>query len=249
MSGFINEQHARIFAETSGIPGPQMPGDTELLFELGYRSGDVILEVGTYAGRSAVAELKGALSAGKRPQYFGIDISYIAINDTVRTLKRSGLYKRALIFNGDIAAFRQQFKISPSMVFLDGDHEYDGIRSDLEHIARIVRPGTPIACHDYLNQDTPGVKRAVDEWVLEGWAAPTQTSGCSILLRASEKCTDGSAAKMTYITFQLARMRVALDRSERSFDRAAPKWIMGLRRSFKLRTKMKWLASQITRRI
>lgn len=188
MGKFINSEHASAFDDTKDIPGWQMPGDTEMLFELGYKSGDAILEIGTFGGRSAVAALKGALSAGRRPAYYGVDIDHTSIDQTRKTLERFDLLKTATLFEGDIASFVQRFCIAPTMVFVDGDHAYDGVRHDLRTLAALVTPGTPIMCHDYLNPDTPGVARAVDEWIRRGWASAVRTDGCSVLLTASSKC-------------------------------------------------------------
>lgn len=56
-------------------------------------------------------------------------------------------------------------------VYLDGDHSYDGVRSDLHEAARVVKPGGWIAGHDYemnprkaMHHYNFGVKAAVDEF-------------------------------------------------------------------------------------
>ncbi len=45
-------------------------------------------------------------------------------------------------------------------VFIDGDHRYDAVRSDILNWRSRVRPGGILCGHDYNNKD---VKRAVDE--------------------------------------------------------------------------------------
>lgn len=47
------------------------------------------------------------------------------------------------------------------MVFIDGDHTYEGIMFDL-YLARDKSP--LIACHDYGEQSCPGVREALDEF-------------------------------------------------------------------------------------
>ena len=85
----------------------------------------------------------------------------------------------------------EQYSISPTMVFVDGDHRYAGIKSDLALLARYVRPGVPVLCHDYLNPDNGkpelGVRQAVDEWVQDGYARWMGGFGCSGLLDATGK--------------------------------------------------------------
>ena len=75
------------------------------------------------------------------------------------------------------------------MVFVDGDHRYSGIKSDLALLAQYLQPGVPILCHDYLNSDNGkpemGVKRAVDEWVQDGFGRLMGSFGCSRAIRSS----------------------------------------------------------------
>jgi hypothetical protein len=51
----------------------------------------------------------------------------------------------------------------PGFVYLDGDHEYEAIRADLEAWYPLVVPGGILAGHDYVGE-CPGVRRAVDEF-------------------------------------------------------------------------------------
>src|SRR5690348_6649214 len=97
---FINDQHSGVFEATSHIEGWQVPADSQKLFELGYYAGDVILEIGTYGGRSATAALLGALSnpARRSPQYYGIDIAPDAVARTGTALKQNNLDKFALLY-------------------------------------------------------------------------------------------------------------------------------------------------------
>jgi hypothetical protein len=60
---------------------------------------------------------------------------------------------------------------SLDMIYIDGDHEYEGVRKDLEMAYKKVKPGGWIMGHDYeMNMEkakteyTFGVKKAVDEF-------------------------------------------------------------------------------------
>ena len=53
---------------------------------------------------------------------------------------------------------------SLDLVFIDADHSYKGVKSDLEAWGPKVRPGGVLAGHDYEQPDFPGVKQAVDEF-------------------------------------------------------------------------------------
>ncbi|MCS7261539.1 MAG: class I SAM-dependent methyltransferase [Anaerolineae bacterium] len=51
-------------------------------------------------------------------------------------------------------------------MFVDGDHSYEGVRSDIECWLPKVLEGGVVAFHDY--RWSPGVKKAVDEIVQNG---------------------------------------------------------------------------------
>jgi len=48
------------------------------------------------------------------------------------------------------------------MVFIDGSHDYDSVKEDIECWEPLIRSGGIISGHDYLNKGY-GVKKAVDE--------------------------------------------------------------------------------------
>ncbi|SDS26661.1 glycosyltransferase [Opitutus sp. GAS368] len=168
---FINVEHREIYEKTKHLPGWQSPGDAFKLYEMGYHAGDVILEIGTYGGRSATAELRGALAnpaRTARPQFYGIDIEASSIARTRGTLADECLSDYCHLFHGTLQDFVQRWDIAPTMVFLDGDHSYEGVMADLATLSRYLRPGTPVLVHDFLNPDNAtgaiGVRRAVEEW-------------------------------------------------------------------------------------
>ncbi len=191
-SAHINTEHAGIWQATQAIPGWQAPADSEKLYEMAYYNGAVILEIGMFGGRSATVELRGALRAAAeasrpRPQYYGVDISLSAVTRTYQTLHQQGLAEQGLLFHGDLGRFHQAYAITPSMVFVDGDHEYFGAWSDLDILRTFLAPGTAVLCHDYWGY--PGVKQAVDEWKRSGFYDWMGVFGCSALLRTTGQCT------------------------------------------------------------
>lgn len=192
-AGHINDEHAAIWQATQDIAGWQALADSEKLYEIAYASGSIILEIGTYAGRSAVVELRGALAAQKqhgkpRPQFYGIDIDPAAVTRTYATLHAANLSDYCLLYPGDLSHFHQDVPIVPTMVFVDGSHEYSAVWSDLQELRSFLAPGTPILCHDYIGGH-PGVQRAVDEWAGSGFYERMGRFGCSALLRAGPLCT------------------------------------------------------------
>lgn len=191
---YVDPGHRSIFARTDSIPGWQMPGDTYKIYEVAHYCGDVILEIGTFSGRSAVVAVEGALSNPKRRStcFFSIDVHPDYALRGYASLADRGLGQYGGFFLGGLGPFVEEFSISPTMVFVDGDHRYAGIKSDLALLEKYLQPGVPILCHDYLNSDNGkpemGVKQAVDEWVQDGFGQIMGGFGCTILLIATEKC-------------------------------------------------------------
>ncbi len=190
---YVNEQHKRIYKETEKLPGWQEIGDSEKLYEMAFHNGAVILEIGTFGGRSATVELRGAMAAAATrrgaqiPQFYGLDVDPESIVRTWQTLESQELTDHVLLFRGVLSEFHRHIPIVPTMVFVDGDHGYSGDWADLHNLARMLAPGTPVLCHDYVGSE--GVTRAVDEWVKSGYYKPFGLFGCSALLVTTEKCT------------------------------------------------------------
>lgn len=185
---YVTDEHTRIFDLTAHQPGWQDPGDSFKLYEMGYHAGDVILEIGTYGGRSATVALRGALANPTRtlpPQFYGIDIDADSIARTRGTLAENKLGDCCHLFHGDLREFVQNWSITPTMVFLDGDHSYAGTAADLEILSSYLKPGTPILVHDFLNVENAtgklGVKRAALEWEAAGHGQFMGCFGCCAL--------------------------------------------------------------------
>jgi|GEM_PF-599770 len=185
---FISPEHAGIVDATSHLPGWQTPGDSFKLYEMAFHAGDVMLEIGPFGGRSATVMLFGALHNSNRtcqPQYYGIDINADSISRTRGMIAESKLGDRCHLFHGILQDFVQRWTITPTMVFLDGDHSYEGVVADLKTLSAYLRPGTPILMHDFLNEENHtgkmGVQRAALEWEHAGHGRFLGCFGCSAL--------------------------------------------------------------------
>jgi len=187
--GFVNDEHRGIYEATKDLPGWQDPPDSQKLYEMAFRSGAVILEIGVFGGRSAVVEVRGALAGAAAaglpdPQYYGVDVDPGFFHRSHKTITDAGLGEHCLLFHGDLAAFLRAMPIVPTMVFVDGDHRYPGCWADLGILSRMLVPGTPVMCHDYGG--IPGVRRAVDEWIATGQYRAMGRFAGSILLRVAD---------------------------------------------------------------
>jgi hypothetical protein len=209
--GYLNDGHRRVFEETKNIPGWQWEADTHKLYEMGYFAGDVILDIGVYGGRSAVVELKGALSnptRKRKPQLFGLEPDPTAIKRSYETLEAFGVADHALLYRGDIDAFISEFSIGPTMVFVDADHRYEGVKRDLDGLSRLLAPGVPVFCHDYANQEDAngeiGVRRAATEWEESRHAEFSAAVGAGALFVTTERCC-GTILRMSDEAFAQRR--------------------------------------------
>ena len=52
-------------------------------------------------------------------------------------------------------------------VFLDGGHKYETVKVDLKFLINVINNGGIVLCDDYDLTYAPGVKKAIDEFVLE----------------------------------------------------------------------------------
>lgn len=63
-----------------------------------------------------------------------------------------------------IASEARSSRTGYGLVFIDGDHSYEGCAADIMKAKSIARPGGVIACHDYGEECCcPGVRLAVDQ--------------------------------------------------------------------------------------
>ena len=50
-------------------------------------------------------------------------------------------------------------------VFLDGGHDYDTVKNDLNNCVEVINKNGTVLCDDYNLSYAPGVKKAIDEFV------------------------------------------------------------------------------------
>lgn len=118
----------------------------------------LILEVGTYFGRSA---LFFALSA---PDTQVITIDVIPTVDQ-RVMAEDNVVQ---LLGDSVEVGLNWDGPSPDFIFIDGNHEYEAVKRDIAAWYPRLTPGGVIAFHDYYSEPginpQEGVKQAVDEW-------------------------------------------------------------------------------------
>jgi predicted O-methyltransferase YrrM len=142
-----------------------------------------IVEIGSYRGKSCAALALGSAPHGR---VTAIDphlscegagtTGYNAEDEAVfhRTMLRMGVADRVTHIVKTSHEARAGWPDDQPIDFLwiDGDHSYEGLRTDLNDWAELVAPGGLLAGHDYKHRE--GVRRAWHEYFdgRPGWSKP-----------------------------------------------------------------------------
>ncbi|MGH9549492.1 MAG: class I SAM-dependent methyltransferase, partial [Terriglobales bacterium] len=96
------------------------------------------------------------------------------------------------LYHGNLRGLVSEVPIDPTMVFVDGDHRYEGVKDDTNVLSNLLRPNIPVLFHDFLNEENDtgayGVRRAACEWEEAGFVAFKGAFGCSGLFLTTDKC-------------------------------------------------------------
>lgn len=131
------------------------------------------IEIGSYAGESAEI----LLGTGAFTQFYCIDpweMNY----DPKDSTGDACLLEAERVFDSKFAnnpvVVKLKMKSSDAVttfqdgtidfIYIDGNHQYDFVKKDLEDYVPKIKVGGIIAGHDYGGPTTPGVTRAVDEY-------------------------------------------------------------------------------------
>jgi len=68
-----------------------------------------------------------------------------------------------------------------SLLFVDGDHTYEGVKKDFIHHWNYLNG--PCLAHDYTDPTCEGVTQFIDEWIEDGYAEPIEQAGTMIALK------------------------------------------------------------------
>lgn len=102
----------------------------------------------------------------ERAAFFYGDSAYGSTLDIFKDImKKTGLEGAVEPFRGTSIQYARQQNVQLRMVFIDGDHTYDGVRKDILALADRVVDNGSMCFHDY-SVHFPGVVKAVDEFVV-----------------------------------------------------------------------------------
>ena len=131
-----------------------------------------ILEIGVFDGASTSAFLLGLEENDLSGRVYSVDINPRCAG----IFGRENPSRWAFINENSRNRDSVLFQIAPSPVFdvlfIDGDHSFEGCYADLDNYASLVRPGGLILVHDVRPETDqfPGVRLAFEQFAKEtGW--------------------------------------------------------------------------------
>ena len=126
----------------------------------------VIVNIGVEYGRSMAAIITNAF---KSVSVIGVEIA--PKDEFDENMRRTGLSGRYKLVTGDSKEVGRKWTTPIDMIFIDGAHEYENVKGDIEQWARHVKPGGFILFHDVacMSNKMPHplhheVSRAINEW-------------------------------------------------------------------------------------
>lgn len=149
--------------------------EAALLFRLARRvpPDGAAVEIGRFKGGSTFL-LASALADGAELWSYDLHVALRADlsgpqldSELTAALDRYGLRDRVHLVVGDSRVVEPPPR-APALVFVDGDHTYEGARADYERWSRFVAPGGHLLFHDAVDAGGygnfyPGIARLVDE--------------------------------------------------------------------------------------
>ena len=167
----------REYLKASALPLPEFPHDCVGWLTEGegaelarLAKGKVVLEIGSFCGRSTVCLAQTARSVGAVDTFDGRGTDHPG--DTLKAfrdnLARYGVERRVNILRGTSADVLPTLPRIFDLVFVDGSHDLESVRRDAALAAAVLKPGGLLAFHDYQSAIDPDVTEAVDELLAGG---------------------------------------------------------------------------------
>jgi predicted O-methyltransferase YrrM len=149
------------------IPGYLHPLEARFLYWLAGRvpKNGLALEVGSYKGKST-AHLASGLQPTARlacvDTWRNDAMPYDAVSDVLpEFLRNVDVYRNVIeTHRGFSAEVASNWSLPLDLLFIDGDHSYEGCSSDLSAWLKFVRPSGWVVFHD---SSEPGVAQAIAE--------------------------------------------------------------------------------------
>ena len=139
--------------------------------------GNIILEIGRYWGGSTV--LLATATHNSDVKIVSVDIVEDCLNSDTENWLNNYEEKERIDIRVDNSQTMKNLPLS--MLFVDGDHTYDGFKKDILHHWNYLNG--PCLCHDYKNPFMPGITTFVNEFVEDGYAEIIECIKSLVVLR------------------------------------------------------------------
>ena len=138
-----------------------------------------IVEVGSYRGRSTVALARGSAN-GHRPPVYAVEPHETFVGPRggdfgpedraafLRNMVRTGAYRQVRLLNTSSEILSPGWKEPVALLWLDGDHSYEGVRRDFDAWAPHLMARCDLVLDDTDDPEL-GPQRLVEELASGGW--------------------------------------------------------------------------------
>lgn len=131
------------------------------------RKTSVGLEIGSYAGESTrifLDNFNGTIHCVDpwNPTYYSGDQLIHAEREFDELLSGGRIVKHKMTSNEAFKHF-EDLDIKFDWIYIDGNHRYEFVKSDIESALKLLKPKGILCGHDYGYIKAPGVKQAVHE--------------------------------------------------------------------------------------
>lgn len=168
----------KVYADGKGVTNLEGKILASMVANLGPKA--IIVEIGSFLGRSSAYIAAGSpedailymidlwdrslleiVSQENRYAVAGKSHKFEAI----KRLKALGLFEKVIMLQGVSEVFAKDWKYPIDFLFIDGDHNYEGISRDYECWSPFVKSGSRIAFHDFSPR-WPGVIKFISRVVV-----------------------------------------------------------------------------------
>jgi Methyltransferase domain len=183
--------------DVAAVKGWLSPDAAVLLYELARKvEGGCIVEVGSYRGRSTIVLARGAAAGNGVPVYavephepfVGVLGGEFGPEDRgafFRNMLRTGAYENVRLLNTSSEVLSPGWREPVALLWLDGDHSYDGVRRDFDSWERHLLPGCDLALDDADDPEL-GPYRLIQELTDRSWRKVGQTGRVAHLRRKND---------------------------------------------------------------
>ena len=139
--------------------------------------GSIILEIGRYWGGSTV--LLAMATHHSDVKIVSVDVVEGCHDPDVDDWLNEYEEKERIDIRVDNSWAMENIPIS--LLFVDGDHSYEGVKRDFTHHWNYLYG--PCLAHDYTDPTCEGVTKFIDEWIEEGYAEIIEQVGTMVALK------------------------------------------------------------------